>query len=212
MLFADRTDAGVQLAPIVRQARESFAGWSVIGLARGGVITAAPIARLLDIPLQTFCVDDLDVKGVGTFFATAFGDGCLYGKEWQRGNVNPARIPDIRARHHAGLPDLVASLEERQLRYNHGKQLVVTAGVVLVDDGLVSGKTACAAIASLRAHGAQDVVLAVPVVPSWMEDRHDHFKPVWVRCSTLRKPTTGLYYTEFPDLSDDAVIAATCQG
>jgi len=56
-------------------------------------------------------------------------------------------------------------LERREREYRRGRPPVAVAGrtVILVDDGLATGATARAAIASLRGREARRVVFAVPV-------------------------------------------------
>ena len=60
-MFADRVDAGRQLAKIVRHLRSPDT--VVLGLPRGGVPVAAEVARALDAPLNVIVVRKLGVPG-----------------------------------------------------------------------------------------------------------------------------------------------------
>ena len=48
-IFADRADAGRELAALLEDRRGTDA--VVFGIPRGGVVVAAEVARLLDLPL-----------------------------------------------------------------------------------------------------------------------------------------------------------------
>ena len=79
---------------------------------------------------------------------------------------------------------------------------------VVVDDGLATGSTARAACQIARAHGAARVVLAVPVAPPGWQARIGADADELVCVATPRGFfAIGQFYTRFPQVSDEEVIA-----
>jgi len=80
--------------------------------------------------------------------------------------------------------------------------------VVLVDDGLATGSTMCATVASLRKHHPRQTVVAVPVGAAetceTLRARVDR-----IVCLVSPEPfhAVGLYYDNFGQTSDDEVRA-----
>ena len=54
-MFRDRTQAGAALAAALPELRKK-PSVVVIGLARGGVMVAAEMARLLELPMDVLCM------------------------------------------------------------------------------------------------------------------------------------------------------------
>jgi putative phosphoribosyl transferase len=79
---------------------------------------------------------------------------------------------------------------------------------VVVDDGIATGSTARAACQIARAQGAARVVLAVPVAPPGWQARIGADADEMVCVGTPRGFfAIGQFYAEFPQVSDDEVIA-----
>lgn len=167
--FADRRDAGRALAAeLVDEftdvpAAEPAASprLVVLALPRGGVPVAFEVAQALVAPL-----DVLVSRKIGAPGRPEFGIGAV--AEHDVTIFDEATIRALRVTPH----DLDAQmrverdeLERRVDRYRGGRDLpdLVGADVVLVDDGLATGVTAEAAIASVRLLAPRRVVLAVPV-------------------------------------------------
>jgi len=151
-LFADRDDAGRQLATALRG--EGGEGAVVLGLARGGIPVAAVVAEALDAPL-----DVLVVRKVGH----------PANKELAIGAVTPSGEGVLAAPGSPGVQALVeASQEEARAmeRRLHGERSPLEVSgrtCILVDDGLATGATMVAACRHARAAGAARVIAAVPV-------------------------------------------------
>jgi putative phosphoribosyl transferase len=150
-LFDDRRDAGGALARALESERGTDA--VVVGLARGGVVVAAEVARVLGLP-----VDVVAVRKVGH----------PYQPEYALGAVAPGggvyiRDPDGLTKQ--VLASAQARAEELDLTLHAGHAPVPLAGrtCILVDDGLATGATMIAAIRWARGRGAARVVAAVPV-------------------------------------------------
>ncbi len=155
-LFDDRAQAGRVLAAEVE--RLALTDPVVIGLARGGVLVAAEIARRLGAPL-----DVLAVRKVGH----------PWQPEYALGAVTPGG-DGVYIRSHDGLSDeelaevvatARAQADELDRRLRPGRPAIDLSGraVLLVDDGLATGATMVAAVRWARGRGAARVVVAVPV-------------------------------------------------
>ena len=94
MFFNDRTDAGQKLAETFRKLNRDFSGYEVAGIAKGGVIVAAPVAEALDLPLKSLVVDDFaDKDGKQLFVVTSFSSGLVFNTAGRR--VPPKFVPDF---------------------------------------------------------------------------------------------------------------------
>lgn len=211
MRFADRRDAGRRLAAAVVASRvvaPSVGGTRplVVGLPRGGVPVAAEVAHALGAEL-----DVLVVRKLGVPWQPELGFGAI-GEDGVR-VVNPEVVRG------AGLDEPAmaevavreqAELERRTARYRAGRPPRPVRGrtVVVVDDGLATGSTARAAIAVLRARGAERVVLAVPVAPA---DTAAELAGLVDALVCLDRPTAfdgvGGAYDDFRQTEDAEVVA-----
>ena len=159
MLFHDRHDAGRQLATRLEFLRGEDA--VVLGLPRGGVPVAFEVARALGTPLEVIVV-----RKLGLPFQPELAFGAI--------GEDGVRVVNDRIVRHAGLDDeAIAAIEQQErrelsrridvLRRRRPQTPLAGRTAVIVDDGIATGATARAACQVARAHGAQRVVLAVPV-------------------------------------------------
>ncbi|MHB1836066.1 MAG: phosphoribosyltransferase family protein [Solirubrobacteraceae bacterium] len=157
--FADRHDAGRQLAAALRRFRELHP--VVVAIPRGGVPVAAEIARALEAPLDVIMVRKIGAPWQPEYAIGAVAEGgvrILAERELQLLGIGAADAKALIAR-------AEQELDERCERYRGTRRPVEVRDrtVLLVDDGLATGRTAKAAARALRERGAARVVLAVPV-------------------------------------------------
>jgi putative phosphoribosyl transferase len=204
MIFADRSDAGRQLAvPLGEFANSTSA--IVLGIPRGGVAVAAEIARTLRLPLDIFLARKLGVPGHEELaFGAVASNGTRYLDEKivRYARLSEAAIDEITA-------DTLQVLEERANLYRAGRGPLQVGGqsVILVDDGIATGASFFAAIRALRQLQPAGVIAATPVAPastaSWLAGQSDRFV-------CLHSPESfyavGQFYADFPQLSDSKVI------
>jgi putative phosphoribosyl transferase len=204
MLFADRADAGRQLAARLEHLRGQPV--VVLGLPRGGVPVALEVARALSAPL-----DVIVVRKLGVPFQPELGMGAV-GEDGVRvindEIVRLARVPAnelaaVQAREQA-------QVQARAARYRAFRPREPLAGrvAVIVDDGIATGSTARAACQVARAHGAARVVLAVPVAPPGWEAGIAGAADELVCVDTPADFfAIGQYYADFSQATDDEVTA-----
>ena len=158
MPFLDRADAGRRLAG----ALERFRGRSpaVLALPRGGVPVGLEVARALGAPLDVIDARKLGAPGHEELAVGAIAPGAVYVDRLlvRRLGVSAAYLEQITTAEGR-------ELERRERLYRSGRAPLDVEGrvVILVDDGLATGATARAAVASLRQRRPAQVILAVPV-------------------------------------------------
>ncbi|MEV6354975.1 phosphoribosyltransferase family protein [Streptomyces hydrogenans] len=203
MYFADRADAGRQLAARLGhlQGRDVI----VLGLPRGGVPVAAEVAEALGAPLDICLVRKLGVPGRPELAMGAIGEGGV-------------RVVNERIVGDAGVAerDLAAAEEreravmaERARTYRGSRRPVPLEGrtVVIVDDGLATGATALAACRVVRAGGAARIVLAVPVAPhGWTARLGGEADETVAVHAPEGFYAVGQYYREFEQTPDAEVV------
>jgi predicted phosphoribosyltransferase len=200
--FIDRADAGRQLA--ARLAHLDGRDVVVFGLPGGGVPVAAEVAERLGAPLDVVLVRKVGVPGHREL---AMGAVAEQGVE--------VRNDDIISQ--AGVSPgawAVAAYRERQVLQERARRLadhrpdvpVEGRTAIVVDDGIATGATAAAAIKSVRALGAQRVILAAPVAPVDVSEVVTGADDVICVTTPADFRAVGLWYRSFPSVDDDEVI------
>jgi putative phosphoribosyl transferase len=82
---------------------------------------------------------------------------------------------------------------------------------VLVDDGLATGHSACAAARALYRSGAAEVILAVPVgAPGSIVQLQRSVDRVFALRAPAQMLAIGLWYRDFRPPSDEQLAAILC--
>jgi predicted phosphoribosyltransferase len=201
--FADRREAGVELASRLRQ----YAGRDdvvVLALPRGGVPVAFEVAEALDAPLDIFLVRKLGLPGHPELAMGALASGGVrvLNDDVVRWYVIPPAVIDVVAREEQ------AELERREREYRRGRPLIELRGrvVILVDDGLATGSTMKAAVRAVRQHEPAGVVVAVPVGAPAICQEFAGLTEETV-CARMPEPfsAVGQWYRDFSQTTDEEV-------
>jgi putative phosphoribosyl transferase len=202
-VFRDRREAGDVLAEKLTSYRDSN-DVLVLGLARGGVPVAWPVARALGAPLDVFLVRKLGVPqwqelAMG---ALASGGGLVINDSLVRSlGISEDQMQDAIERE-------TDELHRRERAYRGDRPPIDMANktVILVDDGIATGASMLAAVRAVRADAPSAVVVAVPVGPpstcSELATEADE-----VVCATMPPgfQAVGQVYEDFHQVTDDEV-------
>jgi len=210
MIFRNRREAGELLAgAILKKFDGELVEPVVVAIPRGGVVVAEPIAEALGAP-----IDLVIPRKIGAPFNEEFAIGAVT----EDGTIllNPTITPEIAAR--LGITgeyirkkaaEEIAEIERRRRKYLAGLGRIPKEGrdVILVDDGIATGLTVKAAIASLRRENPRRIILAVPVMPA---DKVPEFKELVDELVVLYAPVefsaVGQFYYDFSQTTDEEVI------
>ena len=164
MTFRDRSEAGRLLARrlLPYSGRQDLV---VFGLPRGGVVVASEVADALGAPLDVFVVRKLGVPGNPEVAMGAVASGGTR-------VLHDALVRSVEATEPGALARVLdreqRELERRERLYRGAEQTRRSLGgriVLVVDDGMATGATMEAAVASLRVLRPGWLVVAVPVAP-----------------------------------------------
>lgn len=208
-IFRDRSDAGDQLAEALRPRLATLTPDDIviIGLARGGVIVAAEVARVLDVRLAAIVVRKLgapDQPELAIGAIAADGSQVLNGPLIDHMHLPTAVVQRIidRATDAARVlcDDLGVSPEIDDIE---GRT------VVLVDDGMATGATMRVAIESAYRQGARQVIVGLPVAPDTAEKELLHYADdVLILLAPDHLQAVGQWYQSFLDVPTSDVHAA----
>ena len=209
MQFRDRTEAGQLLA----RKLTAYANRSdvlVLALPRGGAPVAFEVAKALRVPLDICLVCKLGVPGR---------------KELAMGAIakDNVLVIDKGVLEWLGISreviEQVATIERQELqrrdriyRGNRSMPNVQRRTVILVDDGIATGSTVRAAIATLRQQQPAQIVVAVPVASaSTCKDLTTEVeKVVYVR-SPEAIGSISHWYANFSQTTDEEVCSLLAQ-
>lgn len=176
----------------------------VLGLPRGGVIVAAVVARILQLPL-----DVLIVRKIGHPIHREFAVGALAeGDVVVLDEAAAAISPILRGK----LEEIIEEEKERLAAYGarfhrHGGPALAGKAVLLVDDGLATGATTEAAVLSVKKQRARSVVVAAPVASRHAVQRLEGLADQ-VQALEIDPDfeAVGRYYEVFSQTTDEEVL------
>lgn len=201
--FRDRAAAGRALASRLTDYADR-PNTLILALPRGGVAVGYEIAAALHVPLDLMLVRKLGVPGEEELAMGAIAEGgvqVLNHEVVRELGISPEVIDQVAARE-------TIELERRARLYRDGRPAPNLTGktVILVDDGLATGATMRAAIAAARAQNPERVIVAAPVAAcETVEMLRTLADDVVVVFTPEPLAAIGLWYEDFPQLSDDEV-------
>lgn len=203
MFYQDRHDAGRKLASALGEfasAPETL----VLALPRGGVVIGFEIASALELPLDIVCPRKLGAPGnpeLAIGAVTETGEGI-----YQEALIRDLGVSETFLREAI---ENAAQEARRRLEYYRGDNTprdLHGMRVIIVDDGIATGSTMRAAIATVKAEGAREIIVAVPVAP---QDRAQALRHEVDQLICLQTPATfyavGQFYDSFEQIDDEEV-------
>lgn len=203
-VFENRAEAGRRLGERLSAYKDQSV--IVLALPRGGVVVAHEVAAMLGAPLDVLVVRKLGAPGRPELGFGAIAPGGIRivdnaAVTWL--GITPEQLEEVTAHEEA-------ELRRRLQQYRGDRPIMDVRGLTLivVDDGLATGGTARAAIASLRQRGAGRIVLAVPVcaleTARAIEDDVDELV-----CLSMPEDfrAVGHWYDHFDQVPDEQVMS-----
>lgn len=203
MRFKDREHAGRLLAARLTHLRATNP--VVLGLTHGGLPVAFEVAHGLDAPLDLVVVKKLRAAADPElpFGALAEG-GVTY--------LNPTLLRDARMTRETAADvaeEMVAELA-RNVRLYRGEETAPSLrgrAVIIVDDYVATGASACAAAMAARQRGAMRVILAVPVLAASAEaELWSAFDDIVALAMTQPTHPATEAYERLEEIDEDAAL------
>jgi len=204
-MFQDRIDAGEQLTKKLLNYKDQE-DTIVVGLPRGGVPVAYEISRNLNLPLDVVCP-----RKIGAPSNKEFAIGAI--TETGEGIFDTHTIDQL------GIPqdyiDEEVSKEKKRAQHRldiYRKEMpprnLKGKTVLIIDDGLATGSTMKAAIQSIRAEGADEIIVAIPVSPpETLKEIRSMVDEVICLDAPGYFQAVGQFYIDFSPTQDEEVIA-----
>jgi predicted phosphoribosyltransferase len=203
-MYQNREDAGRRLAGafggiILRQP-------VVLGIPRGGVVTAAALAKELPAELDVVLARKLRAPFQPELAIGALGeDGSVYLAPYakQIEGVDDLYLAQEQERQ-------IGELKRRKELFRKVRPAASLAGrtVIVTDDGVATGATMFAALQVVRAQRPLELIVAVPVAPP------SQIAPLMSRCDRLiclESPeefwAVGQFYEDFQQVEDEEAVA-----
>jgi len=204
-MFEDRNDAGEQLAELLVSYKNKK-NTIVIGLPRGGVVTASRIAKKLNLPLDIIVARKIGMPGepeAAMGAITVDGQNVFDFKMISQASIDQDYIDNqVEKEKKKAKRSLEMYREKRQPLDLDGKT------VILVDDGVATGSTMKVAIKSVKTQKAKKIIIAVPVAPqSFLKDIASNVDEII--CIEIPKYfiAVGMAYKNFAQTEDEEVIS-----
>ena len=203
-MYQNRWEAGERLAE--QLAVHHLESVCVLGIPRGGIVTAAPIARRFKTKLEV-----LVTRKIGHPSNPEFAIGAVMPDGQVVLDQTTIRLSHVSREY---LEETIAAqyteLKRRLLRYTgHTAPPEVTGKTaILVDDGIATGYTMKAAIQWLKTLKPSKIIVAVPVAPpETIEELRGLVDMVICPLQPESFLAVGVHYAEFPQTSDEEAIA-----
>lgn len=204
-IFEDRSSAGFLLAEQLTQKGAAHKGSIVCGIARGGVVVASIVARILDVPLLPIAVKKITFPEQEELAVGAIAPGGII--YWDQRIISEMDL---------SRSDLAILAYEAEEGYKKRESLlkpymklasVKKKTVILVDDGVATGASVKAAALSLTKYKAAKLILAVPVIAEEVYNELSQvFSDVVVLSISEEFHSVGSFYDSFSQVSDDDLV------
>jgi putative phosphoribosyl transferase len=202
IVFRDRTDAGQHLGKHLLYSYKKEDP-IVLGVARGGIQVAYPVALALGTHLEMVIINKLPLPGrEEVAFGAITEDLNVYVSPKLSQKLEPQQICEIIDRQ-------TDDLSRRVALYRNGSVLPEMKGrtVIIVDDGIATGVTMVPVLQMCRKRGAQQVIIAVPVCAGDYDPQLDHADGIEVLVKPEWFYAVAQSYATFSHLSDDEMMA-----
>jgi putative phosphoribosyl transferase len=204
--FKDRFAAGEILASVIGKYKNDRDAITIIGIARGGVIVADPIAERLDADFDIVVPRKLrSPHNSENAIGAIMHDGSVYL------DTSTLEIQSNISNEYIDMEKLEQKGEiERRLnmyRPYPREYKIRDRTVILVDDGIATGATMTAAARWVGKQEAKRLIIAAPVAPKQVVERlKNEADQIEVVRNSSEFKAVEQFYQEFAALSDDQIM------
>ncbi|MBI3984955.1 MAG: phosphoribosyltransferase [Candidatus Levybacteria bacterium] len=201
-MFKDRVDAALKLCQKLTFFKNG--NFVVVGLTRGGVVTAKEVSKFLNLPLRAMIVKKIGAPGSPELAigAIAYSGHVFWNKDLC-----------VRLGINSSLKNIFWKDKQKEINLLKKEMGIRLGGnefrgknVLLVDDGIATGMSVLAALESLRKQKVKKVILAVPVIAI---DTLNYIKKYFDGVIYLKKQkdfyAVSEYYKDFPQVETNEV-------
>ena len=200
-MFADRTDAGIQLSKKLTHLAEEDT--VILAIPRGGLPVASIVAKALNAPLDVALIKKL---------------GHPHNREYAIGAVS---LNNVVLSNAVGITKSYIEEETKRIRAvlknrydqyykNRAPQDLKDKTVVIIDDGIATGNTVLATVELVYQQKPKKIVIAIPVAPK-ISVNNLKGSPSVDEVICLSTPfnfhAVGQFYEKFYQVSDEEAIA-----
>lgn len=202
-MFANRVDAAEQLSNVLKG---TFLPQRllVLGIPRGGVVTASVIAQRLDVRLGAVIVKKIASPRNPELAIGAYGENDTL--HWDKKLLEELQIDAIAQISLAR--DIAQAVRARQKLFStwYKREPIKGKDVLIVDDGIATGATAICAAKVVESYGAQTIFLVTPVIPEQVVSQvRAHMMEIIALETPQQFETVGSFYQSFPQVDDEEV-------
>jgi predicted phosphoribosyltransferase len=202
-MFRDRSDAARQLAEVVRH--RHLKNPLVLGIPRGGVVTAAVLAEEIGAEMDVVLARKLRAPD-----APEYAIGAISETGEVHFNHAVHRVPGLADEYvHEECQYQLQEIERRKKMYRAVRPAVPIAGrsVIVTDDGIATGSTMIAALQATLVWNPLSLVVAVPVAsPDRLREVRNWCDDVVCLLTPRFFYSVGQFYENFEPVSDEEVI------
>ncbi len=161
MYYASRTEAGKELAEILKEYR--FADSAVLALSDGGVVIGAQIAAKLHCPLMFLLTQDITLPGEKTAIGVVDQNGgFIYNDLFSTGELD-----ELVGEYHGTIDQLKVEKwhQMNRLLTDGGlvdAEILENRNIIIVSDGFLNGISLLATMNFLKPIKARKVIIATP--------------------------------------------------
>jgi putative phosphoribosyl transferase len=205
--FKDRLAAGKVLSSTLCKYKNDRDGVTVVGIARGGVIVADPIAEKLNADFDIIVPRKIrSPHNSENAIGAIMHDGSLYLDssifQMQDHNISNEYIEIEKSKQKKEMECRLSIYRPYSREYK-----ITDRTVILVDDGIATGATMIAAAKWIRKQEPKQLIIAAPVAPKRAIER---LKNEADQVEIIRKPSdlkaVEQFYQEFASVSDDQIL------
>lgn len=201
--FTDRVDAGKKLASAL--AGVSGKNSIVLAIPRGGVIVGYEIAKALNLPLDVIIPHKIGAPDNPELAIGAMTeDGTII---LDRSVISYLGVPEAYIKEESEVQKREIERRLKMYRKNEPYPDLHGRDVIVVDDGIATGSTMKAALASVRKRGAKTIIAAAPVCPpSTIKELAKEADQIICVHSPEYFSAIGQFYENFEQTTDEEVI------